>query len=492
MGRSTTNAFNLQYSIEETPGNLFVSPEWKIVEPNGISTFAASIETVRRTPISKDRQNRKGTIVDLDSSVEFEADLTLEHFIDFIEGFCFSNFIGPEKTIPTAATATEFTIPAITTPLPEDTLVYSRGWILADNNGLFEVAAGGTTTAILVEGGLTAETAASEQNVSVDVCGFRFAAGDLEINADLNLETTTKDFTELGLAVGQSVWIGGDLAINQFDESANTGFARIVTISTNIIVIDKTSQTFVEDDGGTNLVDLYFGKFVRNVPVDDGDFLERSFQFEGAYENLAEPGPGDAYAYSVGNYCNSLAFNLALTDKATMTVGFIGLDTDSPTTSRATNADTPKVPEQTGAFNTSADIARLRVQNVDESGLTTDFKSITLTLNNNIVAEKVLGRIGARYMNYGNFDVSLETQIVFTDPDIIEAVRVNRTVTMDFSIENDDGAFLVDIPSLILGGGEQELPVNESILLNVIGAAFGDTTTNTSIGVSMFPYKPTE
>jgi hypothetical protein len=61
---------------------------------------------------------------------------------------------------------------------------------------------------------------------------------------------------------------------------------------------------------------------------------------------------------------------------------------------------------------------------------------------------------------------------------------------MDFSIKNDDGGFLVDVPSLTLGGGDKEFPVNESILLNTTAQAFGDTTLGTSLGISMFPYLP--
>jgi hypothetical protein len=185
-----------------------------------------------------------------------------------------------------------------------------------------------------------------------------------------------------------------------------------------------------------------------------------------------------------------VGFDLPLTDKATATFAFVGTDTEPPSTSRAANADNPVVPVQTSAFNTSADIARLRITEVDETGLTTDFKSLTLNINNNVSPEKVLAQLGAKFMNTGNLEVDIEAQLLFTDSDVAAAVRANTTVTMDFAVKNDDGAILVDIPSMTLGGGDREYPVNESILINTTAQAFGDSTFGTSLHVSLFPYIP--
>jgi hypothetical protein len=493
MGRTLTNNFGLQYAIEQSLGVLPGSPEWKQLEPNAIGTFGSTITTVARSPISKNRQRRKGTVTDLDSAVEFDGDLTLEHFIDFIEGFCFADFVGAEVKVPTDVTGgatDEYTVPSGTV-LVQNTLVYARGFTNAGNNGLKVVDSGASATTVPVTTDLVDEAAIpASQNVSLEVCGYRSAAGDLDIDADGNITSATLDFTTLGLTPGQAIWVGGDAALNQFSTAANSGFVRVMVIETNKLTIDKTSQTFVTEANTTQEVDIYFGRFVRNVGVDDGDYLERSFNFEGAYQNLAVPGPGDEYEYAKGNYCNTVGFELPLTDKATVSFAFVGTDTDVPTGTRATNADTPVVPVQTSAFNTSADIARLRVQQVDETGLTTDFKSLTFNINNNVSPEKVLGQLGAKFMNTGNLEIDIEAQLLFTDGAVVEAVRDNTTVTMDFSIRNDDGAILVDIPSMTLGGGDREFPVNESILINTTAQAFGDTTLGTSLGVSLFPYVP--
>jgi len=492
MGRSLTNNFSLQYAIEETIGVLPTSPDWKLLEPNAINTFGATLTTVPRSPISKNRQRSKGAITDLDSAVEFDADLTLDSFIDFIEGFCFANFQGAIVTNPTSTDVDSYIVPTLAVAFDPSVLVYARGFLNSENNGLKVVDAGATTTDIPVETpALVAETPAATRNATLEEAGFRFAVGDLEVDADGNLTTTVKDFTDLPLIPGQTIWVGGSETLNQFAVEANTGYARVVSIAANLLTLDKKLQVFTVDTAAAQEVDLLFGRFCKNVASDDANFVEKSFQFEGAYQDLANP-TGNEYEYSKGNFCNTVAFELPLTDKATVGFALVGTDTDPPVGvgSRATNADSPRVPVQTTAFNTSADIARLRITEVDETGLTTDFKSVTMNINNNVSPEKVLGLLGAKYMNAGNFEIDFESQLLFTDKAVVAAIRANETLTLDFSISNDDGAIFVDIPSLTLGGGDREYPVNESILINTTAQAFGDSTFNSSLHVSLFPYIP--
>jgi len=491
MGRSLTNNLSLQYAIEESIGILPAQPDWKLLEPNAINTFGATVVTVPRSPISKNRQRRKGSITDLDSAVEFDADLTLDSFIDFIEGFCFATFQGPISTHPTEVDVDSYIIPAITAAFDASTLVFARGFLNTANNGLKVVDAGATTTDVPVTTTLIAETPASTRNATLEEAGFRFATGDLEVDANGNFITTVKDMTELGLIPGQAIWVGGSVTLNQFAVAANTGYARVVSVTAHLMVLDKKYQVFTIDDGATKEIDLHYGRFCKNVSVDDSNFIERSFHVEGAYQDLANPS-GNEYEYAKGNFCNTLGFELPLTDKATVGFAFIGTDTDPPVEvgDRAQNADTPRVPVQTTAFNTSADIARLRITEFDETGLTTDFKSVTMNINNNVSPEKVLGLLGAKYMNTGNFEIDFESQLLFTDKRVTAAIRANETLTLDFVVSNDDGAIFVDIPSLTLGGGDREYPVNESILINTTAQAFGDETFGSSLHVSLFPYIP--
>lgn len=621
MGRVLTNNTSFAYSKESSLG--VATDIWKQVEPNDITAFGPEITTVPRAPISKDRQRRKGTTTDLDSTVEFDADLTLDSAIDFIECFAFAQSTGnPSFPVSSAvATGDVFHIGADPTGITVDHLVFGRGFTNAGNNGIHEVTAvvasvnavgdytiltaepdpldtvtietitytwvavpsqpyhvahgasiadavanltaainltgtegveygagtlvnphvtavdaspavtataiveglkgntidttatgtnGTWATATLLTGAdgqvtatgsvLVDETPSAIANVTLEVAGIRGAAGDLVINASGNLASTTLVFTTLDWVAGQAIHIGGQAAANRFfgnGSGENFGFARIVSISANEVVLDKKITPFVTDDGtddnsgGTPLeIDILFGRYIRNVGVDDVDFLEQSLTFEAAWDGLATD-LTDEYEYALGNFCNEVTFELPLTDKATATFGFIGTDANAPTGTRKTGAATPLDPVQTTAFNTTADIARLRITKADESGLTTDFKSVTLTLNNNVSPEKVLSTLGAKFMNSGIFEVDLETQVLFTNGEVLAAIRNNETVTMDFTLQNSDGGMFVDIPAMTLGDGSRDLPINESVLINISGQAFRDPIFNTSLSVSIFPWLPT-
>lgn len=494
MTRVLTNNTSIQYAAEASVGVLPGSPVWHLMEPNTIGRFGSQISTVARNPISKTRQRKKGSITDLESGVEVDADLTMSHLNNFMPGFVFANYSAVPVFTPTAVTSTGYTV-ASGGALAQNTLVYARGFAQSANNGMKVVGASSTGTEVKTSGLVAA--ASVPTNVELAVAGRQGAAGDLRIDSSGNLISTALDFTTLNLTVGQFIYIGGSSSSNKFFNAVNNGFARITAIAANKLTLDKKSTVFVTDDGtstgagGTALaIQIFFGRFLRNVAVDNAAYLEKSYQFEAAYPDLGGAGVPQ-YEYAKGNYCNQVSMTLPLTDKATMAFNFVGTDTEPPTGTRKTNAATPILPVQTTAFNTSADIARLRIAKVDETGITTDFKSLTVTLNNNVSPEKVLGTIGAKYMNAGTFEVGIEAQLLFTDGAVIEAIRNNTTVGMDFNLKNGDGGFMVEIPAMTLGGGNKDYPLNESLLINITSNAFEDPVMGTSIGLTLFPYLPT-
>ena len=506
--RTLTNNFGLAYVVETALGVADITG-WRTLEPNSLGSFGADITTVPRDPISRNRQREKGTITDLDSSVDFESDLTLSSFANFIECFAFATAVNGDMVFtPTSVTGTEYVVPTIIqaqidklqfTSAGPIALVFARGFVNPANNGLKPLTADGTANAIPVAG-LVAETPVAD-NVEVEYCGIQGVTGDLALvvtggSPDTATLTSTAqpsdipiDFTTLGLTPGQFIHVGGLDPSSQFDGGTIFGFARVTSIVADVLTLDKLDSTLASDNGAEEAIQLLFGRFIRNVPVDDPDFLERSVQFEAVYTDL-DDGPADVFEYAIGNFCNTMAISLPLTDKALISFGFIGIDTEVPTAARKTGADSAVDPNKITAFNTSSDIARLRITEIDETGLSTDFKSLTLTLNNNVSPEKVLATLGAKFMNAGNINVDIESQLLFTEKDVVAAIRDNRTLTMDFLLKNGDGAIYADIPSMTLGGGGKEFPVNESILINTTGLAFKDDILNTSFGFSLFAVIP--
>ena len=327
------------------------------------------------------------------------------------------------------------------------------------------------------------------------------------------------------------------------------GYARVRSFGNTTIVFDKLSNGLKGTHAAAVAVeiDILYNDFIKPAKASDRTrYLEQSYMFELLHPNLYDgvgntfnaatkykvgdiikdaknsysrkvageggnaPTDTDAtwkklngagYVYSVGNFCNTMGINLPLTDKATISFAFIGTDTRIPTpfrnagripsghTNHAANAgyETAVDMVRTEAMNTVNDIARLRIADLDEEGLTTDFKSLTFNINNNVSPEKVLRCLGARYMNAGSFDISIETQCLFTNPQVLDAIRNNAPVSMDFILANNDGVLGFDIPGMTMGDGGREYPENESVLINFTCETFEDDVFKSSFSFSTIP-----
>jgi hypothetical protein len=531
MGQVLTNNTSVAVAVESSLAILPAQPVWKQVEPNSIGKMGAEITTTPRSPISKLRQRRKGTVTDLDSGAAYEEDMTLSSFMLFAEGFFFSIAVNQDLTFRAAPSlATGYTIPAANASQASrlqwvaagmKSLVYARGYLTAANNGLKVLSADtGLAGVLIAVAGNAIETPPT--NAEVSIAGIRAETGDLALavsgttgtlSSGNNAAVNPINFTTLGLTVGQFIHVGGLTNANQFGSTAagngtrSLGYARVRTIAAAALTLDKMSTLLVASNGkdtglggGTNVpVDLLFGRFVRNVSVDSAEFYKWPYQFELGYEDLFETDPPtpvanpDGFEYPKGNVANTLSENMPLTDKATLGFEFVGTDSEDPVSnaSRKTNAATPILPLFTEPFNTSADFVRLRIMDVDETGLTTDLTDLTVSITNNVAPEKVLGRLGARFMNYGNLEVDIEATALFTNPLIPARIRANTTVSMDWILKNADGAIVHDIPSMTITGGAKDFPVNESVKIGLTCLAFVDPLlVNTSASVSLFPIVP--
>jgi len=524
MARSSTNTFGLRYGIEASLGTK-PTTGWRVLEPNNPSAFGAAITTVERRPISPERGRKKGTVVNSESSVEYEGDLTMDAFTDFAEGFIFAEWANKEFDLkstgglvpPPVASSTTWTVQSVSTllggklqftalgPWP---LVYGKGYTNSANNGLHQITVdpAPTDTTLTTDSTLVTETPST--NASLQVAGVRCAIADLALTISGSTATLVSaaditDWSTLGLFVGQYIHIGSDDGAgarqNMFDDGSGGdvyGYARITSISGATLNLDKLDVNLdTTDASNATLVDVLFGRFCRNVATtaasDDSEFVERSYSFEGLYSDLEGVGT-DAYEYAVGNLCNELVLNLPLNEKATATWGFIGTVTDDITASRATGPSVAVSPLRTEAINTASGLASITT---DVVSAVSDvcFKSLTLSLKNNVSPENCLGTLGASFMNSGLFEVNLEGQMLFTNKEITNAIKNNTTVTFAVIMKNGDGAVAIDIPAMTFGDGAREFPVDASVLVNISGLAFNDPTgtiPDVSIGVSMFADVP--
>lgn len=484
-----SNATGLAVTKSEMPATA--ATKWLYMEPNEVSSFAATIEKVARDPLTKDRQRRKGSITSVATTPQFTADMTLEMMSYFAPGFLFSVWKGlqPESysVTNTIASSSTYTVETGGAVLTADTLVYADGFVNPENNGLKTVASA-TATTVVVNETLVDETASSK--VRLYAVGVRGAAGDIQIDAGGNLTSTALDFTTLGLTAGQYLNVGGAATVNQLDNATVTVNGKVLTTKARIAVIEANKLTleargtdYTLDAGTGKEVDLLFSAFVRNVSVDDVDFLKQWYHMEAAYNTTPM-----LYEYADCCLNNTLAINNAMQDKAVLDLAFVGKDLMPPTDTPRAGVRSNQV--ETEPFNTSSDIMRLQVTDVDDNGVTTFFKDTNISINNNVAAEYVLGNLAAEFMNFGNFEVDIETTAVFTDAILLNAVRNNTTLGLDMSYKNGDGGFVLSLPSGTFGDGSKSLPRNEKVKLTTPFMAHRDEDRGYTMGVSMFWYLP--
>ncbi len=520
MSRVLTNNTGLRVAIEASIGVLPGTPDWLVAEFDNLTAYGALITTTTRRPISQDRGRKKGTVTDLDSTVDYESDITIDAMVMFSEGFMFAEYANVEFNLrsgtatlppPAVAAGQVFTIDAASvllagkvqfTVATNSSLFFSKGYFNAVNNGLHALTAdlASTDTSLAVDSVLVDETPPT--NATVEVCGRR--TSDLTLTITGSTATLASaalvDWTTTGIQLGQNIHIGSPdpagLVQNAYDDVGTDdvfGNARVTGFSgTDTLLLDKLDPNLgAAGPHGPETVDVMFGRFVRNVPVsddvDDSRYLERSYQFEVSYPDLGGIGV-DEFEYAIGNVANEMVLNDPLAEKATMTFGFIGTISDDITPTRKTGAATATAPLRTVAFNTSAGLS-----------ITTDlvssvsqicFKNLTTTILNNVSPEKCLGTLGAVFIAAGLFEANLEGQMLFTDKQIVNAIKNNTTVTLQSIMLNQDGAIVLDIPEMTAGGGGREFPVDQSVLVNITGASFTSNQFGYDIGISFLPAVP--
>lgn len=478
-----TNATSLAVTKTATPDALSV---WYYQQPNDIAAFSPAIETVARSPISLTRQDRKGTITNLTANPAFPQDLTMDLIAFWGDVALFTVWkgplAGPLGYNVSAVDADSFTV-AANGALTERTLVVASGFNNDANNGLLQVTTGSTATDVPVTATLVPETTISAA-AQLHECGFRFPAGDLQVDAVGDLTSTTTDFTTLPFFVGQNLWLGGEATLNKFDTVDNYGLIRIAAIEANRLVIDKRQQPFTVDVGAAKEIDIYYGNWCRVVPINDADYFCTEMTVEVGYNLPA----GIAYEYAEVSVLNTMALATPLTDKATLDFNFVAKDIPGATETRKLGTFVNYKANE--AFNTSSDFARLRLQDEDENGLTTYFTDQTMTINNNVTPKNILGTLGAADINVGQFQVEQSMTTLFTDIGVTTAIRNNTTSGFDMSLRNNDGGFMVDIPELTIGDGAKSFPVNDKIELALTNNAYLSDQFGYTMSISLFRYLP--
>lgn len=484
-------------------------PVWFGQEPNSYSDLGGELSTVARAPIDPSRQNKKGTVTDLDASGGYNTDVTKSNLTRILQGFFFADARRKPST-------ESFTLGVANIPLTSvvaadkeyiaggglagfnkpGSLIHASGFANAVNNGLKTVAGANGTSIEVVEA--IVNEASPPVKAKIDVVGFQFGAGDAVMAVTGNvarLVTTTADLTALGLIVGEWIFIGGDLSANRFN--LLSGYARISSIDENEIVFDDVTFTPIADTGATKTVRIFFGTVLKNEKL-PALIKRRTYQLERTLgEGPDAQNPGDQQAeYLEGAVANELTLNIPQADKLNVDLSFVAMDN---TQRSGAAGDKVKTGARIGAlgedaFNTSSDILRLKmaVRDPATSNPTPLFGYVTeasISINNNVSPNKAVGVLGAFDTTAGNFEIGGSVTAYFSSVQAVKAVRQNADASLNVIIASKNVGMIFDVPLLGLGGGrvsvEKDSPV--TLPLEAMGA---ENNSGYTMLYNVFSYLP--
>lgn len=499
VNKHDSNNTGLRFAEELSARVLPGSPIWYPLEPNSYKDFGGSVTTIARTPISQNRQRKKGVVTDVEATGGFQVDVTQTSLQDQAQGFFFADFrrkteFGGAGQITAVDGATEQYQAASGLTFAVNDLVSASGFTTASNNGLKQVTAASGTAVTVAENIFT--EAAPPALAKLVLVGKQAASGDVTVSTagDLpSLVSTVLNFTTLGLTPGEWIFVGGDAVGTQFATAANNGFKRVRSVTANEIILDKSSLTMVADAGAAKTIRIFTSRVLRN---EEGALIKRrTYQLERTLGAPDDALPNQIQAeYLTGALANELSVSMNTADKMTAEMTFIAADHETRTGAQGVKAGARPAIINSDAYNTSSDFNRIKMNIVDESNEnpTPLFAYITeasFAINNNVTPNKVIGTIGAIDTTAGNFVVSGSMTAYFTTVDAIAAVKSNASVTIDMIMVKANAGIVVDFPLITLGEAranvEQDQPI--TLPLSFDGAAGSQGYT---VMMNFFDYLP--
>lgn len=496
-------AFAEEECLKQLPGTDGADAVWYGLEPNSYSDFGGDTSTVARAFIDPSRQDKKGTVVDLDASGGFNTDFTKSNLVRLLQGFFFADARELPSTAPLNGAAIEvsdvdsatktYTVASGGAAFVEGQLIFGSGFTNSANNGLKTVASSTGTTVVTTEA--LVDEAAPPAGAKFQTVGFEFASADINyavVDGVGSIVSSTTDFTALpGLYPGLWVFIGGDATGNRFDN--NVGYGRIKSISENAIVFDDTTFAGVNETGTGKEIRIFVGLTLKNEKT-PSLIKRRSYNIE---RQLGE-GPTSTQAeYLEGAVANEFTLNIPQADKFNTDLTFIACDS----THRSGEADDElkvgtriPAPGEDG-INTSSDIYRIKMAVRDQStsnpsALFGYVSEASISINNNATASKAVGVQGAFEIIAGNFQAGGSITAYFTTVAAVKAVRANADVSLSVISAVKNSGFIFDIPLLGLGGGRLNVEKDSPITIPLEPAGAENEHGYTML-YEMFPYLPT-
>lgn len=507
LNKIDSNVTGLRYAEEESLKTLPTTPDWIPLEPNSYDDFGGNITTLARTPISADRQRKKGVTTDLEAAGGFNNDLTQTNLQDLLQGFMFADLRRKGEEVVTSvdedsSNPDEYEV-ASTAGFLVNHLIKGSGFTNSANNAVNLVTAVTTNTSVEVATGqLVAETPPADAKITV--VGYQFASATLNVDVStgdlprLTRASGSVDFTTLGIIPGEWIFVGGDQTAEAFGTAANNGFKRVRSVAATYIELDKSGGDMSNETGTGKTIRIFLGRVLKNET--GTDIVRRTYQLERTLGAPDTDNPSDVQAeYLVGAVPSELVFNAATADKINVDISFMACDHETVDASTGVKSGNRPDIEESAAFNTSSDFSRIKLSTTSSTDEAPDalFAFVTelkITINNNVSPNKAIGTLGAFEVTAGTFAVTGEMTAYFSSVDAVAAVRNNSDITLDLIMVKENAGIAIDLPLLSLGDAranvEQDSPITLPITGDAASGAKVAAALNHTLLMVFFDYLP--
>jgi hypothetical protein len=279
-----------------------------------------------------------------------------------------------------------------------------------------------------------------------------------------------------GFIPGELVFLGGDAAANQFFHAVDNGFCRVRSINSQYLEFDKTQHIMVADDGtdtgagGTGqTIRIFFGRVIKNE-ADVTLIVKRSIQLERTLGQPDDASPATQAEYLLRGIADQMKLDSKTADIVRIELDFLCNTNELRTSAQGVKPGTRPSIADADAFNTTSDVAFTKLAIVTSANacptpLLAFFTDLVLDLKNNLKQNKAVSVLGAFDSTAGFFQVGATLTGYFTDVAEMQAVKDNKSITLEQHFVKFNAGVSIDLPLLTLGKALADVKLNEPIMI---------------------------
>lgn len=357
-------------------------------------------------------------------------------------------------------------------------LVRTTGFTAAANNTVARVTTGGTTSYVATAAGYTAD-ATPAAAARAKVVGCQGAAADITATAT-GLGSTALVFTNMGLAVGQWIKIGGTAAGDKFATAANNARARITAITATALTLDNLPVGWAVDAGTGKTIKVWFGDRIFNGLTQISQTIERGDLGMAVPVYIAQP----------GMVASQWAISIKPKSIVTGSTTYMGMAGSQSTT--ALDAVIDSAPSQVlfPQFAGSANIGR-----ISENGVALATPNwcigLDLTIANNLSPVESLDAVGPQDLVPGECLVTGTLNTIFGDNTILSRYFAGTPTAINIALNKGTQMVFLTMPRVTLNSDGNPNAGGKNQIINAnfgFRASKDDALTQTIISLDRLEY----